>query len=78
MACRFAHSNSVPRSLSHIEGLLNTDLPLTYDAASGGFNCGEVSSQQIDTIMASVETAYKELVAEYEESEKEEGFQWPQ
>ena len=78
MACRFAHStNGVPRTLSHLEGLLTTDLPLVYDASSGTFNCNEPSSQQIDAIMGSIETAYKELVAEYEEYEKEEGFQWP-
>ena len=78
LKCRFAHSNNIPKALSNLEGLISTDLPLSYDHSSGCFTCGEVTSQQMDAIQASIETAYKELVNEFEEAESKqgEGFQW--
>ena len=77
-ACRFAHSSNMPKSLSGLEGLITTDLPLAYDKDSGCFTCGEVSPQQLDAIQASIESAYKELVNEFEEAgnKSEEGFHW--
>ena len=77
--CKFAHSSNMPKALSALEGVISTDLPLTYDQGSGCFTCGEVSSEAIDAIQAGIESAYKELVAEFEEAGNkcEEGFQWP-